>query len=176
MTKHNRDSHAKRAGSATAMAIAMAMLLTATTGQAAQPEAGRPLRVMLDKAEVLPLSGNASVVLVANPQIADVVLERGRLLFVLGKRPGETRLYVYGDKGQRLIERDVVVVPQHERTVTITRGTRATDYGCEARCAPLGFSAGVIEAAATGDAPSPTAAPQPVAATPAPAPVTTPAP
>lgn len=176
MTKHTRNSDAKKSGAAIVVAFALAMLLGVTTGQAAQSETARPLRVMLDKAEVLPLSGNAAVVLVANPQIADVVLERGRLLFVLGKRAGETRLYVYGDKGQRLIERDILVVPHHERTVTITRGTRATDYGCEARCAPLGFSAGTGEAATSADGPVTAAVGQPATAAPAAPPVTTPAP
>lgn len=150
---------------AISLAAAVAMLLVAPPSHA-----GQPLKVTLDKAEVLPLKDAASVVLVANPQIADVVLERGKLLFVLGKREGETRLYVYGDQGQRLLERDIVVVPRHERTVTVMRGTRPMDYACDGRCTAVG---------AAGDAPNevtPAAAPQPAPQGAAPAPATTPAP
>ena len=81
----------------------------------------RALRVTVNKAEVVSLGGTASVVLVANPQIADVVLERNNLLFVLGKQPGETRLYVYNGAGKPMLEREIVVVPQADRTVTVVR-------------------------------------------------------
>src|SRR3954463_15748680 len=86
------------------------------------------LRVTVDKAEVLKVDGSASVVLVANPQIADVVVERNHLVFVVGRRPGETRLYIYSASGKALLEREIVVVPQGDRTVTITRDVQASSY------------------------------------------------
>ncbi|HUN51128.1 MAG TPA: pilus assembly protein N-terminal domain-containing protein, partial [Candidatus Sulfotelmatobacter sp.] len=75
-----------------------------------------------------------TVVLIANPDIADVVLEQGHILFVLGKHPGETRLFVYDNNGNRLLERDVVVVPENERAVTVTRAVDPTEYSCDPRC------------------------------------------
>lgn len=98
---------------------------------------GRTLRVTMSKAEVLTLNGTASVVMVANPQIADVVLERNNLLFILGKQPGETRLYVYNGSGKPMLERDVVVVPQGDRTVTIMRDGQPNEYSCAPRCVSL---------------------------------------
>ena len=138
---------------------AAALVLAAGAAMADGPA---PLRVTMDKAEVVHLTAAAAVVLVANPAIADVVVERGKLLFVLGRRPGETRLYVYSDSGQRVIERDIVVVRQQERTVTITRGTRALDYGCDDRCAVVGVSRGTEDHdAPPADLPANTPAPQP---------------
>lgn len=104
---------------------------------AAQTEAVRTLRVTVNKAEVMTLNGPAAVVMVANPQIADVVLERNNLLFVLGKQPGETRLYVYNGAGKPMLEREVIVVPQGDRTVTITRVGEANEYSCAPRCVSL---------------------------------------
>jgi Flp pilus assembly secretin CpaC len=111
------------------------------------------LRVTMSKAEVITLNGAASVVMVANPQIADVVLERNNLLFVLGKQPGETRLYVYNGAGKPMLEREIVVVPQGERTVTILRNGQPDDYSCAPRCVSLDRRA-AAPAAATPAAPA----------------------
>lgn len=100
-------------------------------------QSDRTLRVTMSKAEVITLNGAASVVMVANPQIADVVLERNNLLFVLGKQPGETRLYVYNGAGKPMLEREIVVVPQGDRTVTILRNGLPNDYSCAPRCVSL---------------------------------------
>ncbi len=123
------------------LALAASIAL-AWGAQAAEPGSGRPLRVTLDKAEALTVGGNAAVVLVANPQIADVVAERHHIVFVVGKRPGETRLYVYSDAGRPLLEREVVVVPQDERAVTIVRDTQPTTYSCDPRCIAVSSSPG----------------------------------
>lgn len=98
----------------------------------------RALHVAIDNAEVVNLADTPAVVLVANPQIADVVVEQGHLIFVIGKRPGQTRLFVYGAGGRAMLERDVVVVPPRDRAVTIIRVTKATDYSCDPRCVALG--------------------------------------
>ena len=119
-----------------------ALVLTGLAGSAlaqnpGAPNDGRTLRVTMSKAEVLTLNGTASVVMVANPQIADVVLERNNLLFILGKQPGETRLYVYNGSGKPMLERDVIVVPQGDRTVTIMRDGQPNEYSCAPRCVSL---------------------------------------
>lgn len=131
----------------TGVALALALALPA-----AAAESGRTLRVPVDKAEVVPLGGQAGVVLVANPAIADVVLEKNNLLFVLGKRPGETRLYVYNTAGKAMLERDIVVMPGGERTVTIVRDVRASQYSCDPRCIGLGVE-GAAPAAPAPKAP-----------------------
>src|SRR4051812_46494345 len=116
-------------------AFAAAALATAVF-----PTLGRAegtLRVAVDKAQVVTVNGTAGIVLVANPAIADVVVERNHLVFVVGKRPGETRLYIYSNNGTPLLERDVIVVPQGDRAVTVIRDTRATNYSCDPQCVPV---------------------------------------
>ncbi len=115
--------------------LTTAAVMAGVLGSAlAQTDPARTLRVTVNKAEVITLNGTASVVMVANPQIADVVLERNNLLFVLGKQPGETRLYVYNGAGKPMLEREVVVVPQGDRTVTVTRDVQSNEYSCAPRC------------------------------------------
>ncbi len=129
-------------GVAAGLIVGLLAAVLACAGAQADPLQTPPLRVALDKAEVISLSASASVVLIANPQIADVVVEHNRLVFVVGKRPGETRLYVYSDAGRPLLEREVVVVPQDERAVTIVRDTQPTTYSCDPRCIAVSSSPG----------------------------------
>ena len=143
-------------------------VLAAPSGHAAAPD--RPLHVTKDNAEVVNLASPPAVVLVADPQIADVVVEQGHLIFVIGKRPGQTRLFVYGARGEAILERDVVVVPPRDREVTIIRSTFATDYSCDPRCVALGPEPQGAATSSTAVPPSaPLAAPSaPPAAAPAP--------
>jgi len=160
------------------LARAVAVLGTAVLAAAALPARSfgetQTMRIALDKAEVVNLKAAASVVLVANPAIADVVVERNHLLFVVGKQAGETRLYIYGDHGQVVLERDVIVVPQEERAVTVFRDTGSTSYSCDRRCMAVsgteatpggpqatqgGGAAAAPAAAAPAPAPTPPAAP-----------------
>jgi Pilus formation protein N terminal region len=148
----------------TLIATLAGLMLASPAGKAAAPE--RALHVATDNAEVVNLADTPAVVLVANPKIADVVVEQGHLIFVVGKQPGQTRLFVYGPDGKAILERDVVVVPPRDRAVTIIRVTRATDYSCDPRCVSLSPEA---EAAGSGSAnivpaPSAPAAPAPALA------------
>lgn len=141
------------------------LMLAAPSGRAAAPE--RALHVATDKAEVLNLSDAPAVVLVANPRIADVVVEQGHLIFVIGKLPGQTRLFVYGAGGKAILERDVVVVPPRDREVTIIRVTTATNYSCDPQCVALGPEPQAAVGPTTGLGPVPSA---PAVAPPPPAP------
>ena len=149
-------------------ALALALLALTAAPSLAEANGRRPLRVMVDKAQVVPLSGQAQVVLVANPAIADVVVERGQLLFILGKQPGETRLYIYGANGKPLLERDITVVPQDDHAVTVFRATTTTNYSCDERCVATNTQVGPVVPGTAGGAGQTPAAPAAPAA-PAPA-------
>lgn len=157
-----RPARARHAG--VACVLAAAALLIAAVASGAEPDHGRTLRVTTDKAEVLQIAGTPSVVFIANPLIADVVVEQNHLLFVLGKRPGETRLYVYDQAGKALIEREVVVVPLDDRTVTVTRDVVPTNYSCDPRCAVLGAVGPLVGQAAPAAGPGALPPPLPVPA------------
>ncbi len=93
--------------------------------------------VTVDKATLLRLDANAKIVLIAQPGIADAVVESPRLIFVLGRRPGVTSLFVL-DAAQRVIlEADVVVHPNGPRYITVHRGNREATMSCAPRCASV---------------------------------------
>ena len=97
--------------------------------------AGETIQVVVDKAEVLRLSVDASTILTANPEIIDLAVESPQLILLLGKRPGETNLIVLDSKGKEILDADVVVVPNLERHVTVYRNTEESTLSCAPRCA-----------------------------------------
>lgn len=121
-------------GAAAALAVLAAALPALAQG------AGAPLRVTLGHAEVITLDAAAATLLLANPEIADIVNERGNLVFVLGKKPGATNLLVYDAQGRRLVDREVVVVPQERATVSVARDIDVGDYLCDPRCTFVGHA------------------------------------
>ena len=116
------------------LGMAAALLFAAPAALHAQSRESQPLKVTANHAAAIKLPSPGAVALVANPDIADIVNERNALIFVLGRKPGTTNLLVYDKDGKPLFDREIVVVPEDERMVTITRDSDVTDYFCEPRC------------------------------------------
>jgi hypothetical protein len=124
----------------------------------------RMIEVAINGAELVRFETAPGSVLVANPAIADVVVEGGKQVFVLGKAPGETQLYVLDRNGGTMLNATVSVVPQTARHMTIIRGGDESVIHCAPRCASV--AAG--EKKSNGGAPS-LAVPAPAPAATAPA-------
>lgn len=116
------------------LGMAALVLFAAPAALHAQSSQSQPFKVTANHAEAIKLPAPGTVALVANPDIADIINERNALIFVLGRKPGTTNLLVYDKDGKPLFDREIVVVPEEERMVTITRDTDVTDYFCEPRC------------------------------------------
>ncbi len=123
--------------------------------------AAEPLRVTVDKAHLMRLDNDAGIVIVADPTVADVVLESPRLLFIVGRAPGETNLYILDGDGGEIVHTDLVVVPNADREVTLDRNTVEATFSCAPRCAQIatpgaaeevaGAAEGAEEEASTAD-------------------------
>lgn len=128
-------SERRLAGAARIALLASALALALAATAAAQQAPPSVLRVTVNHAVLLRLGSAPAVALIADPQIADIVNERDNLMFVLGRKPGATNLLAFDSAGHRLLDREIVVVPENANMVTITRNTDATDYTCAPRCA-----------------------------------------
>ena len=123
------------------LALALAVWLT----PAARAEI---LSVEIGKSKMLRLPENQqpAVVFVGNPQIADVVIEQSGVLFILGREPGETDMWVLDDYGNALMHRPIVVTTLSSRQVTVFRGSAETTLACNPRCSnvvtPVGDEVG----------------------------------
>lgn len=111
---------------------------------ASPANAGETIIVPVHKVEVVKLDRIPSVVLIANPTIADVAVESERLIFLFGLEPGETNLLILDAEGEEILSAPVVVVPILERQVTVNRASANEEatYSCAPRCAAVKTPAG----------------------------------
>lgn len=110
--------------------------------------------MVVDKAHLVRLDADASNLVIgeAGSAIVDVAIPMPRQLYLLGRSPGETNLYVLDEEGNQILYADVVVVPNSQRRVTVHRGIAETTMSCAPRCAP---------SAESGPAPGPEPEPAP---------------
>ena len=73
--------------------------------------AANPISVEVGKSRVMHISGDAAVVMIGEPTIADVIVERNGLLFLLGRQTGETNLFILDHEGKTVLSTNVVVTP-----------------------------------------------------------------
>ncbi len=139
MLKRSRYAQHKRRrlGSVAVRIAVLTSILTLAVPAAAQRASPAALRVTVNHATVFTLAAAPAIVLIADPLVADIINERDNLVFVLGRKPGTTNLLAFDAAGHRLLDREVVVVPETADTVTVTRETDQTDYTCAPRCAFL---------------------------------------
>jgi hypothetical protein len=142
--------------------VAAALFVLAAPLASAQTGAGSsepPLRVTLNHASAITYQGSGATALIADPAVADIVTERGNVVFVLGRSIGTTNLLVYDATGRRLVEREIEVVPDEAGVVTVTRDIYENDYFCTPRCVsppPPASVAGSVSSAPGGSSgPSP---------------------
>ena len=100
-------------------------------------QGAEPVRVTLDKYELVRLDTDVATVLIANPAIADVAVEKSRLLFLIGRSPGETMLVLLDEAGREIMNTSIVVVPNLEREVTVHRGAVEATFSCAPRCTTI---------------------------------------
>lgn len=100
--------------SLSALMAAAALFLPLTAGRTAQATevvsvSQNALEIEADKGALVRLDGAASTVFIANPEIADVQVKSPRLVYVLGKKPGETTLYAVDRNDKVLVSQKVSV-------------------------------------------------------------------
>jgi len=103
--------------------------------------AGGAIVVDLGKAKMLKLNQAPDAIVLANPAIADVIMEKNLVLFIIGLTPGETSLHILDSSGQIIMKRPIIVRRQGTRHVSLFNGTKETYLTCSfggthGRCSP----------------------------------------
>jgi len=111
-----------------AVAIILAAALPATSFAGTIP-------VPMNEAVRISLPTPAHDVIVGNPEIADVTVTDSRHLIVTGKGFGQTNLIITGQRGQMLVNDEVVVPPPMTGQVTMINGGSVQNYACAPQCA-----------------------------------------
>ena len=99
-------------------------------------QASSELRVPLDQAVPLRLSGAAGGVAVGNPSIAGVTVQNDQLLFVTGRSYGTTNLVVVDSEGRTIYSGRITVTADEANVVMVTRGAETSRLDCTPLCRP----------------------------------------
>lgn len=97
--------------------------------------AAEPLSVEVGKSRLMSLTQQPTVVMVGDPSVADVVIEEGGRLFLLGLEPGETNLHILDGDGGTMMNLRLVVTPASGGHVSLHRGVEEATLSCNPRCA-----------------------------------------
>ncbi len=118
-----------------AVALSALMLLSvpAAAADGAPPDA---VSVAIDHAKVLRLPTRTQTVIVGNPMIADVSIQKNGVLVLTGKSFGQTNLIALDGGGTMLAESLISVESGGESVVTVQRGLARESYSCTPSCQP----------------------------------------
>ncbi|MGX5736235.1 pilus assembly protein N-terminal domain-containing protein [Bosea thiooxidans] len=127
----------RRRGPWTVAATLLAAVFVGHAVQAAPQEApGNSVLVLVDHAKVVRLPEKARTVIVGNPAIADVTLQRNGVMVVTGKSFGVTNLIALDSSGMLLAESLVRVSAASDALLTVQRGMERESYSCTPVCQP----------------------------------------
>ena len=114
--------------------------IAAQASGAVPPPPGDPsgdtLEVFLDHAKIIRLPERTQTVIVGNPFIADVTVQRNGILVVTGKSYGATNLIALDAQGLLLAESMVSVRAPTDSVVVVQRGLARESYSCTPNCQP----------------------------------------
>ena len=118
--------------------------------------AAADIQVEVNFAQLYSLPRNVSTIVIGNPAIADVTIQKSGIAVVTGKAYGTTNMIVLDPNGKVVVEEEITVKPRDEGTVTVQRALERetlicpADSNCE-RTIKVGDAAANFDAA-TGQA------------------------
>lgn len=118
----------------TVMATVVALVAGAMTVPAIAADS---IEVEMDNARLLKVPEGTDTIIVGNPLIADVAVQRNNVMVVTGKLYGTTNMIALDAKGAIISEsRIVVATPQQDRLIVLRGGEKET-YSCNPDCGPV---------------------------------------
>jgi hypothetical protein len=116
--------------------MVLAILSVGPAGAAETAAPGDPVAVMIDHAKVLRLPDRTQTVIVGNPIIADVSVQKNGVMVITGKSYGRTNLIALDGAGTLLAESMISVQAPTDSMVTVQRGLERESYSCTPNCQP----------------------------------------
>lgn len=103
------------------LAAAVVLLSSVTHAAAASPAGDRALQLETNKGTVIRLDRPANTVFVADPQICDIQMKSPRLVYLIGRTPGETTLYATDENENFLARVNLKVTHNLSRLASAVR-------------------------------------------------------
>lgn len=112
------------------------VLLAALAGAPLVAAPSDPVVVTVDHAKIIRLPEKTQTVVVGNPLIADVTVQKNGILVVTGKSYGVTNLIALDAGGAMLAESLIRVQAADDMVVTVQRGLERETFSCAPTCQP----------------------------------------
>ncbi|MGL5446650.1 MAG: pilus assembly protein N-terminal domain-containing protein [Rhabdaerophilum sp.] len=112
---------------------AFALLAAPISTHAADPDL---IAVQLDQAKLLKLPSGTETIIIGNPAIADVNVQRNGVLVITGRSPGRTNFIALDANGTIISESMVSVSAATGAGLVVQRGFDKTSYHCAPNCLP----------------------------------------
>jgi Pilus formation protein N terminal region len=126
-----------RAATASARLAALVCFgLAATLSAQAAAEGGEMITVYLDQAKLLKLPGGTETIVVGNPSIADVSVQKNGVMVLTGRTAGRTNFIALDSAGAIISESIVSVTIPSAGRLLVQRGQERTTYDCAPHCLP----------------------------------------
>lgn len=110
--------------------------LPASAAAAPAPVSSSGITVAIDHAKIVRMPDKAQTIVVGNPIIADVTVQKNGVLVVTGKSYGVTNLIALDSGGNMIVEANIRVEASDESIVTVHRGLERESYSCGSVCQP----------------------------------------
>jgi hypothetical protein len=101
-----------------------------------QALASDTITIMLDRATVVRAPEKTAMVVIGNPLIADVSVQKNGVMVLTGKGFGETNMLALDDQGKLLSETWLKVQRLDRNNLVIFRGGESETYSCSPDCQP----------------------------------------
>ncbi len=118
------------ARSAARLLIAATLAVAAATATAAEPG----IEVVMNQAKIVKLARPADTIVVGNPAIADAAVQDASTIVLTGKGFGVTNLVVMDAQGAPIVDEQVYVTRQDDRSVRIYRRSEVQTLSCTPLC------------------------------------------
>jgi Flp pilus assembly secretin CpaC len=122
-------------GAGRSLAVAALILFNALPAAAQTRNAASAGTVVIsvDQAQVMKLPDNVGTLVVGNPLIADVSIQSGGMVVLIGKGYGVTNLVAL-DRDGAMLEQKTIQVQAPRDAVVVYRGTARESYSCTPNC------------------------------------------
>lgn len=94
----------------------------------------RQFEIVLHQSVEIAIPHNVSAVVLANPEIADILLQSAASLVVSGKKVGITNLLLRDREQRTIADIELHIVPSEARAISVFNGSNRTDYSCLGSC------------------------------------------
>lgn len=114
--------------------LGCALLITAMLGLAMANAKADSVQINLDQAQVLRLPAGVATIVIGNPLIADAAVQDPSTIVLTGKGFGVTNLVVLDSEGAPIVDEQITVSRQADKSVRIYRRAQVQTLSCTPYC------------------------------------------